>query len=194
MVQLEPPRQQRGRVFAVAIILESALGFAGIVLAFWREIPLFARLELTTESLSRGVLACLPMLLLMGVVTTSRWAPLVRLTQQVESIVREMFASSHWLEIAMISLAAGVGEEILFRGALQPWIASLVNPWFALSVVSLLFGLAHAMSITYLVVATLIGFYLGWLAMEYDDLIAPIVAHALYDFVALVFVQRRVRR
>ncbi|MCG8449062.1 MAG: CPBP family intramembrane metalloprotease [Pirellulales bacterium] len=194
MVKLEPSGQQKGRTFALAMLFESGLGFLGIAFAWWRGIPLFSRLELTSDAISRGALACLPMLLLLWAATTASWGPLVRLRQQVESLVRELFVGSHWLEIALISLAAGVGEEIFFRGALQPWLASLVNPMFALCAVSLLFGMAHALSITYLVAATIIGFYLGWLAMEYDDLVAPIVAHALYDFVALVYVQRRVRR
>jgi len=193
MLKLEPPQQPKGRTFAVAILFESALGFVGLAFAWWQGIRVYLRLEFTFESTSRGILACLPMLVLLGIATTVSWAPLLRLRQQVESLVREMFADSHWLELALVSLAAGVGEEVLFRGALQPWIANLVNPMFALCAVSLLFGLAHALSAAYLAAATLIGFYLGWLAMEYDDLVAPIVAHALYDFVALVVIQRKVR-
>ena len=30
----------------------------------------------------------------------------------------------------------------------------------------------------------MIGAYFGWLLVEFDDLTVPIVAHALYDFVA----------
>ena len=192
MVKLEPPRQKKGRTFALAVLFESGLGFVGLAFAWWREVPVFSQLELNSAAVLRGVLACLPMLLLLGVAAHVPWAPLVQLKRQVESLVREMFADSHWLELAFISLAAGVGEEILFRGALQPWLASLMNPVFALCAVSLLFGLVHALSVTYLVAATLIGFYLGWLAMEYEDLVASIVAHALYDFLALLYIRKKI--
>jgi len=174
------------------MLFESSLGFAGILIALWTGTPLYSRLEITAEALRRGVLASLPMFLFLGVVTMARWAPLVRLRRQVESLVRELFAESHWVEIAMISFAAGLGEEVLFRGALQPWIASWTNPLFALCAVSVLFGLAHSISTIYFLVATLVGFYLGWLALAYDDLLAPILAHSLYDFFALVYLQRRV--
>ena len=134
------------------------------------------------------------MLVMFVLMLLSTWPPLLEIRKYVEQLVRELFVDFSWLEIGLISLAAGVGEELLFRGALQPWISSWTNPWIALAVVSLLFGLAHAMSTSYFVVATAIGAYLGWLAIEYDDLIAPIVAHAVYDFVAICYVQRKVRK
>ena len=54
-------------------------------------------------------------------------------------------------------------------------------------VLSLLFGLAHALTRTYAVLATLVGFYLGFLFWLTGNLLAPILAHAVYDFVALVY-------
>ena len=43
-----------------------------------------------------------------------------------------------------------------------------------------------------LIIYVLIGFYLGLLAMEYEDLVAPIVAHALYDFLALLYMRKKI--
>lgn len=175
------------------MLFESGLGFAGLAIAWMAGISLADRLQWAQAGVERGLLATLPMLLLLAYMTTSTWPPIVEIRRLIEQFVRELFADSSWLELAAISLAAGFGEELLFRGALQPWIASWTNPWIALAVVSLLFGLAHAASTSYFVIATLMGGYFGWLATEYDDLVAPIVAHAVYDFVALVVVQRRVR-
>ena len=64
----------------------------------------------------------------------------------------------------------------------------------AIVVVGLLFGLAHSLSVTYFVLATLIGCYFGWLMEAYDDLVAPIVAHAVYDFVAIAFIRRNIKQ
>jgi membrane protease YdiL (CAAX protease family) len=194
MMQEMVPKPQKARTFALAMLFESGLGFAGITFAYWRNIPIFSRLEMNLGAVCGGVLACLPMLLCFVAATTSRWPPLVRLRKQLEIVIREMFADSHWLELALISLAAGVGEELLFRGAIQPWIADFTNPMVALCAASLLFGLVHALSFTYFFAATVVGLYLGWIAMEYNNLIAPIVAHALYDFLALMYVQHRVRK
>ncbi|MCH2115317.1 MAG: CPBP family intramembrane metalloprotease [Pirellulales bacterium] len=176
------------------MLLETSLGFAGVGLVWWTSVPFFSRLDLTAEVLLRGVLATLPMFVLLGVAGRATWAPLARLRQQVELLVSDLFGDSHWIEIALISLAAGLGEEVFFRGALQPWITTWTNPLFALCAVSLLFGFAHAISTTYLVAATLIGGYFGWLAIAYDDLVAPIIAHALYDFGAIVYIRQRLMR
>ena len=46
----------------------------------------------------------------------------------------------------------------------------------------------------YFIAATCVGLYFGWLAMAYDDLIAPMIAHGLYDFIALTYVQQRAKR
>ena len=35
------------------------------------------------------------------------------------------------------------------------------------------------------------GVYFGWLAVAADDLLAPIIAHAVYDFAALAYLTRR---
>ena len=185
---------QNARTFAWAMLLETGLGFLGWMLAAWAEVSLQSRLEMSWPALERGLLACVPMLLGLVAIGYSNWPPLVQLRQQVEMLVRELFADSTWLELALICFAAGLGEELLFRGALQPWLARWTNPTFAIAAVGLLFGLAHSLSLTYFVTATLIGCYFGWLTEAYDDLVAPIVAHAAYDFVALLFIRRSIHR
>ena len=184
----------RARTFGMAILFETGIGFVGILLAKLAGVPIWSSLVVSSEALARGLIATLPMLAMLVVLTLNRWTPLVDLKRQLEAIVRVLFAESSWLELALISLAAGVGEELLFRGALQPLLAGWVPPIVAIGVVSLAFGLAHALSTMYFVAATLVGFYLGWLTMAYDDLIAPMVAHGLYDFIALTYVQQRVKR
>jgi membrane protease YdiL (CAAX protease family) len=47
------------------------------------------------------------------------------------------------------------------------------------------FGLAHALTVTYAVLAALVGGYLGWLHLASGNLLVPVLAHALYDFIAL---------
>jgi membrane protease YdiL (CAAX protease family) len=55
----------------------------------------------------------------------------------------------------------------------------------------LVFGIAHPLSKTYFVLAAMLGCYLGWLWLVADgNLLAPIVAHAAYDFTALVILMR----
>ena len=43
----------------------------------------------------------------------------------------------------------------------------------------------------YFLLATITGIYLGWLYWATGSLVAPVLAHALYDFIALVVIVRR---
>ena len=53
---------------------------------------------------------------------------------------------------------------------------------------AILFGLLHAVNVAYAVLATLMGMYLGWLWMTTGNLAVPIVAHAVYDFLRVVYI------
>lgn len=76
-------------------------------------------------------------------------------------------------EILLIALSAGVGEEMFFRGMVQPLLG--------LPLTALLFGVLHFLNGWYVAYATAAGFLLGWLAETTDGLVAPIVCHALAD-------------
>ena len=87
-------------------------------------------------------------------------------------------------QIVVISLIAGAGEELLFRGVLQPVVG--------LAASSLIFGAVHVGGrgfVGYGVWAALIGMFLGWLATATGGLLSPIVAHAVYDALALAFIR-----
>jgi membrane protease YdiL (CAAX protease family) len=175
----------RRRLLLFAIAFEAGLGLCGWVVAWWFGVPLTPRLRLTPGVAWRSLVGLLPMLGLLAVAMRSRWRPFVRLRDQVQSLARELFAGATLLQLAAVSAAAGIGEELLFRGALQP----LAERWFGAAGgwagVSVLFGAMHAASATYFALATLVGAYLGWLAQHDNDLVAPMFVHAAYDLAAL---------
>jgi membrane protease YdiL (CAAX protease family) len=88
-------------------------------------------------------------------------------------------------QLAVLAAGAGIGEEALFRGWLQPALADATSPALGLVLASLLFGLAHALTALYAVLATLIGLYLGLLDLATGNLLVPILVHSVYDFIAL---------
>ena len=83
----------------------------------------------------------------------------------------------------MISAAAGVGEEILFRGVMTPWIGMIAA--------NIVFGLCHAANLPLFLFATGMGFYLSAVYALSGNLLAPILVHAIYDAAALRLYQRR---
>lgn len=180
----------RHKIVVAAVAFELGLGMLGWAVAAWFDVPVAPRLAVSTTVAVRALVALAPMLALLAFGLRTRWPPLVRLREQVESLVRQLFGSVPWWGLAAVALAAGVGEELLFRGALQPVAERWMGATLGLIVISLLFGALHAASIAYFVLAAGVGFYLGWLAQCFDDLMAPIAVHAVYDFAALIALVR----
>lgn len=181
-------------IVLIAVAFESLLGVAGWALCAWQNVPLAERLAPSVDIWLRVAAATFPMLVLLVYVTRSKWDPIVELRSRVEWLVGELFQVAGWLGLAIVSIAAGVGEEVLFRGALQPIAERSLGATPGLIVASLLFALAHAVTRAYFLFALAVGVYLGWIAQTYDELVTPIAVHALYDFVALVVLQRSVRQ
>lgn len=108
-----------------------------------------------------------------------------------ENLERQMqglydFASSYSPAVLiLLSLLAGVGEELLFRGAIQGWLMAKTDPVTAVIAASVLFGLVHYVSFTYFLVATGLGLILGAAYVLSASLTLVMIWHALYDMIAL---------
>ena len=101
------------------------------------------------------------------------------------STIVPLFGALKPAGVVAIGAAAGIGEEWLFRGVLQPLLGLLAA--------SVLFGAAHVGGLRMLpfgVWATGMGLVMGALAAWTGGLIAPIVAHAVYDMLALEYIRR----
>ena len=96
------------------------------------------------------------------------------------------FARSYtWPVLLLLCILAGLGEEWLFRGAMQGWLLQHTGPWTAVLAASVLFGLVHYVSFTYFLVATGLGLVLG-VAYHLSGSLPLVMAwHAIYDVLAL---------
>ncbi len=174
-----------GGLIVLAWLFGWLLGFPPLELFFWKEPTALV------EALV-GLAAVGPLLLLFF--ACLRWpiGPLKRIERFCKVVLRPMFAPCSLLDLAGIALLAGFGEEMLFRGVFQEafryWTNSVL---VGLILASVLFGLCHAITPTYAVLATLMGAYLGYLMLATNNLLPAIVAHAVYDFIALVILTRR---
>ena len=145
----------------------------------------FATLSWNLRGLAAGVAATAPLLLLLAWCLRTRFGPIARLVRTVEQRAAPLFAGQTAAAIGLVAALAGLGEEALFRGVMQTALLARVPAWAAVSLTAAAFGLAHALTLTYAVLAALVGGYLGWLHVASGNLLVPILAHALYDFVAL---------
>jgi membrane protease YdiL (CAAX protease family) len=108
----------------------------------------------------------------------------------LDQTILPLFRACGPMEIAVIALLAGLGEEMLFRpivqGEIARWIGLPYGSIVGLLIAAILFGLLHKMTITYAILAGLIGLYLGIIWLLSGNLLVPITAHAIYDFLAIV--------
>src|SRR5262249_47480144 len=134
-----------------------------------------------------GLLACLP--LVFGLWLCVRWpvGPLRRIKQFSDEIIRPIFRPCTVIDLGIVSLLAGLGEEMLFRGVIQGAVSGWLGDWAGLTIAAVLFGLLHLITPTYAVLATLCGLYFGLLMLREDNLLVVIVPHGLYDFIALLY-------
>lgn len=84
-----------------------------------------------------------------------------------------------WIGLLSLGIGAGLGEEILFRGAIQPRFGILYTSiLFAFTHTN--YGLSSAMFIL-----VLGGLYLGWIRHRYHTSMA-IIVHALYNVIVIL--------
>ena len=115
----------------------------------------------------------------------SDFLPFKRIQEFVQDQLAPTLSCCQVWELVLLAAFAGIGEEVLFRGVIQPRTGWLIA--------TLLFGLAHPISPTYVVVAALLGGVLGLLQQYGGNLWAPIIAHAVYDYIGFVLIIREFR-
>lgn len=81
-------------------------------------------------------------------------------------------------QIALMAVTSAVGEELMFRGALQP----LIGFWPTVVVFGLAHGGANRRLALWVVFASLAGILLGWLTVYTGNLLAPVVCHLTVNF------------
>ena len=170
----------------LALAGELLLVLLALVWARWRGIPLDAGAGPWRHDAGAGVLAAAALAVFnYGLLCH---APAIRAVRAIRGVYRDLlkplFARVGPLEVIVIAAAAGIGEELLFRGVLQPEIGLIPA--------SLVFGALHMGgrgTLAFGCWVAIMGAALGWLAAATGGLLAPIVAHALYDAAALVYIR-----
>jgi uncharacterized protein len=170
-------------------------GEAGLLLlawglSRWLQLTPFSYLQPDGATLLWGLAAAIPLMAGLAWMLSSTWTPVRGLVALVVERLGALLAGQSVAGLAALAIVAGVSEEVLFRGVIQPGLTRWMPAGLALLATSLLFGLVHFASRSYAVMASIMGLYLGILFQLTGNLLAPVVAHATYDFVALLWVSR----
>jgi len=174
-------------VFRVGFFFELGLVLIAAILGeVLHDEPFPFRIDWSARDLLWALLAALPPAagaLFLTSPPGRRLLPFRKIYERVKEVLGKPIQGLGLDEIILLSGAAGIGEEVLFRGVLQPalglWLTSLV------------FGLLHALTPAYFILAAVMGAYLGWLQMASGNLLVPITVHWAYDVIALLILKRR---
>lgn len=162
------------------ILAELGLGAMGIAIIFFFSGSGLERLALSPDigsDLASG--AGLAVMLAIIMLTISFLFPTLKRVMP-EMLLRFIRRLTIWQSLA-ISLAAGIGEELLFRGAIQPATGVVIA--------SFLFGLVHPVNKTYIALATVLGMILGYSYQHTGSLYTVMLAHAGYDFIIIELIR-----
>lgn len=178
--------------FAVAAALfEGGLAVLAVCIGWALGRPPLTTFRFNSVDLGWGALATLPPLGLLWLCMKAPWRPFAKIMQVLDETFVPLFRQCRVLELAVIALLAGLGEEMIFRGIVQDWAADKMGgPYGAgvgLAVAAVIFGLLHGITPAYAIMAGGIGLYLGAIWLATGNLLVPITTHALYDFLALVY-------
>jgi membrane protease YdiL (CAAX protease family) len=155
----------------------------------------FANLYFSETAIAYGVMGTGPLLLLLLSLEQMRGDALVKIKNLLLDTLGPGLHRYHWTDLLMLSAIAGISEEILFRGVIQPWMENAWGMTIGLIGSNIIFGLVHAVTPLYAVLAALVGIYLG-LSLDYGgerNLLTPVVIHSLYDFLAFIALMRAYR-
>jgi membrane protease YdiL (CAAX protease family) len=122
---------------------------------------------------------------LLVVFATRRLVERFSWAQELANALRPFARGLSGLGIIVIALLSSVGEELLFRGLLEPWAGLWVQ--------ALIFGALHQMSgpsrWAWVGWATVVGWLFGVLFVSTGSLVGPIAAHALINGLNLNYLQ-----
>jgi uncharacterized protein len=179
-----------GRLLPLAVVGEGALALAGGLWIYAAGLPVRAGDPGMAIAAGLGVALGLAFAQWYLQRYAPRVGPVEHLRELQRTVFAPLFGSLTTAELVAISALAGIGEEIFFRGAMQPALG-----WLPATVA---FGVCHIgltrRSWALGVWALIAGAGLAALFEVTGGLLAPIVAHAVYDLAALFWIRNEARR
>jgi len=180
----------RKSLLLVTLFVEGGLYVLGLLLMGGSG-AFQAHFSLSWSATGYALLLCSPMFVALYISVRSNWEPLARLQTEMEEKVVPLFANCKIIDLALIALLAGLGEELFFRGWMQAALSNRMGIWIGILLASLIFGLMHYLSMTYFIYAFVTGIYLGLIYQSSGNLYIVMAIHVVYDFVALIYLLKK---
>ncbi len=191
----EPPNQDNEedkKAFVVVMVGTILLGLVAFGLSFLLHTPLAPQFRLSLDAGLMGIIATLPPVLFLWWFSNTDVPAFAEFRHSQIKFFAEIGFNFTPFRIVLMAIGAGVCEELMFRGVLQSWIDGFAPIITAIILSNIVFGLLHMRTVLYAVIAGGIGVYFGVVYAITDNLVVPMVAHGLYDAVALEYTRRAI--
>lgn len=178
--------------FKTACYFEGSLIVVAIVLGWIAGVNPFAELRFSEKAMFFGLIGTLPLSIFFAAMQMMENESVRRIRRLLLETLGPTLHRYGWADLMVLAAIAGLSEEVLFRGVIQPWIESSWGLNAGLVFSSIIFGMVHAVTPLYAVLATMVGIYLG-LSLDYGgerNLLVPVIIHGLYDFLAFIVIMR----
>jgi hypothetical protein len=178
--------------FTAACLFEASLILVALLLGWIAHINPFERLYFSTTHIAYGLVGTIPLFLMFLALHQIQDGSIADIRQFLLKTLGPSLHQYQWPHLLMLGAIAGLSEELLFRGVIQPWLESAWGVTAGLLASNLIFCMTHAVTPLYALLAAAVGVYLG-LALDYGgsrNLLTPIIIHGLYDFLAFVALMR----
>lgn len=173
-----------------AVAFEGSLIALSIALGWGLGIPVWQDFNWDRSVIVGSIAITAPLLGMFFLSYHSRIKPLTRIKSILEEQFKPYFRECNLAQLLIMCLLAGFGEEMLFRGVLQPFFGMFMPIWLAILLASICFGLAHALTLTYFFLACGAGIYFGVFFEYFGNLTEISLAHGLYDFLVILFLTK----
>lgn len=170
---------------SLVIGLYAGMGIVAFLIAAGRGDPDLYRLGGDPDAWQLGAAPALGALLGLSVVGLTRIATRhYQWARDLHTSFRDLLGPLTGREIFILALASSIGEELLFRGALLPWM----GVWLQASIFALLHIGPGRRFLPWTASAFVLGAAFGLLAQWTGNLGGPIAAHFAINYLNLKFI------
>jgi len=175
------------QLFFSGTAFEFALAAIAVALGMFLDVSaLGAGFDISPASIGVGLLWTLAPLAFVSSIRLLELEELKEIEAITEEFAQKLFVGRSKSQLALFCFAAGLGEEMLFRGIFHQKLELLFGFFPAATIVAAGFGSAHFLTPAYFAISGFSSFIFSYMfAVSGNNIVVPVIAHAVYDYVAL---------
>ncbi|MBF8281899.1 MAG: CPBP family intrarane metalloprotease, partial [Anaerolineales bacterium] len=139
--------------FKSACYFEASLVLVAVFLGWIAGIDPFEKLYFSEAAIAYGMIGTAPLFLMFLALEQMQGKSIVNIRKLLLQTLGPGLHRYHWTDLLMLAAIAGVSEELLFRGVIQPWMESSWGMAVGLIGSNVIFGLVHAVTPLYAALA-----------------------------------------